>query len=274
MAAVGLGVKVAVESVSAAEGESRRFDLGGGVELEVVKITAGTFTMGSPETEAGRNGDERAHQVTLSRDFYLGATAVTVAQWERFVAETNFQTETETGSSGGFGWNGKALEQRPEFTWRNPGFGQDQDHPVVLVTWEDAQEFLKWLSAKTQWNFVLPWEAQWEYACRAGSSTAWWTGSDPKTAGQGLWSKESSENRTHAVTSLPANPWGLRISGNVWEWCADWYGPYASGDARDPVQGTPTLEEKPRRVLRGGSWLRPLKVGGPVPQRCPQPECG
>lgn len=245
--------------LKAVASETRKFDLGGEVTVEVVKVTAGKFTMGSPQSEPGRNGDEREHEVTLTRDFYLGITPVTVGQWDRFVTETNFKSETETGTSGGFGWNGKALEQRPEFNWRNPGFAQDRDHPVVMVTWEDAQAFLKWLSNKSGWIFVLPWEAQWEYACRAGSSTAWWVSSDAAAAGQGIWTKENSGNSTHPVTSLPANPWGLNISGNVWEWCADWYGPYAPGDAKDPVQGMPTLEEKPRRVLRGGSWLRPLK---------------
>lgn len=254
----GLAVTFPAKTVTAAA-ETRSFDLGSGVKLEVVKVAAGKFTMGSPDAESGRNTDERAHEVTLTRDFYLGTTAVTVGQWSQFVSETNFKSETETGTSGGFGWNGQALEQRPEFNWRNPGFAQERDHPVVMVTWEDAQAFLKWLSAKSQWIFVLPWEAQWEYACRAGSETAWWMSGDASAAGEGIWTKENAGNRTHPVTSRPANPWGLHISGNVWEWCADWYGPYAPGAAKDPVQGTPTLEEKPRRVLRGGSWLRPLK---------------
>ncbi|RYD37534.1 MAG: formylglycine-generating enzyme family protein, partial [Verrucomicrobiaceae bacterium] len=239
--------------------DTQPFDLGGGVRLELERIAKGQFTMGSPESETGRNPDEKAHPVTLSRDFYLGRTPVTVAQWQWFAMETGHRSEAENGVSGGYGWNGAALEQRAGFTWKNPGFIQSPDHPVVMVTWEDARQFMKWLGGKTGWAFDFPSEAQWEYACRAGTATAWWAGEDATAAGPALWSAESSGNQTHPATALPANPWRLHISGHVFEWCADWYGPYDGLPETDPLQGTPPPSDKPRRVLRGGSWLRPLK---------------
>ncbi|MES2706844.1 MAG: SUMF1/EgtB/PvdO family nonheme iron enzyme [Verrucomicrobiota bacterium] len=239
--------------------ETRAFDLGNSVRLEVRRIPKGRFLMGSPDSEAGRNADEKPHTVVLSRDFYLGRTAVTFAQWERFALETGYRSEAETGTSGGFGWNGTALEQRRDFNWRNTGYPQTPEHPVVMVTWEDSRQFLKWLSRKTGWTFELPAEARWEYACRAGTTTAWWSGNEASAAGAGIYSKESSGNQAHPVTSRPANPWGLHISGNVWEWCADWFGPYDFLSVTDPLQRTAPASDKPRRVLRGGSWLRPLK---------------
>lgn len=239
--------------------ETTNLDLGGGVELELTKIPQGQFLMGSPESEEGRNADEKQHRVTLTRDFYLSRTVVTVAQWQRFTSETRYRTEAESGASGGFGWDGKALAQRKEFSWKNPGFPQTPGSPAVIVSWVDTQPFLQWLSKKTKWSFELPTEAQWEYACRAESTTAWWMSGDPGAAKRGLWILENSGSQTHPAAGRPANPWSLHIAGNVWEWCADWYGPYESLTTSDPLQRTAPATEKPRRVLRGGSWLRPLK---------------
>jgi hypothetical protein len=126
-----------------------------------------------------------------------------------------------------------------------------------MVTWPDAQAFLKWLSRKTGSQFDLPTEAQWEYACRAGTGTAFWNGDDPAGAGEIAWHKDNSQSRTHPVGEKGVNAWGLGdMHGNVWEWCADWFGPYSPGAATDPVQTNSQLSDKPRRVLRGGSWIK------------------
>ena len=233
-----------------------RIDLGAGVTMDLVLIRAGQYQQGSPESEPGRNTDESRRQVTLTGDFYIGRSAVTRGQWQRFVAETGFRSEAETGTSGGFGWDGGALVQRKSFTWRNPGFPQTDVQPVCMVTFPDAQAFCRWLERKAQRRSTLPTEAQWEYACRAGTTTPWHGG----MAAEGVaWHRGNAGNGTRPVDSLPANPWGLFISGNVAEWCLDWYAPYQEGPVTNPLQENPNLGEKPRRVLRGGSWLRDAK---------------
>ncbi|HEY1121254.1 MAG TPA: SUMF1/EgtB/PvdO family nonheme iron enzyme, partial [Haloferula sp.] len=228
-----------------------KLDLGSGSTMDLVLVPAGQFTQGSPSSEASRSSDEAQRQVQISRDYYIGRTAVTRDQWERFIADTRYRTEAETGTSGGYGWDGTALSQRKDFTWRNPGFPQTAEHPVCLVTFPDAQAFCAWLEKKSGRKVTLPTEAQWEYACRAGTTTAW-HGANAEIA----WHKGNAGNSTHPVDSKPANPWGLFIAGNVSEWCLDWYAPYSAGDAVDPRQDNPNLSDKPRRVLRGGSWNR------------------
>jgi sulfatase modifying factor 1 len=226
-----------------------KLDLGSGSTMDLVLVPAGQFTQGSPANEAGRAADENQRSVRITRDYYIGRNSVTRGQWERFIADTRHRTEAETGTSGGYGWDGNALSQRKEFTWKNPGFAQTAEHPVCLVTFPDVQAFCTWLERKSGRKVTLPTEAQWEYACRAGTTTPW-HGEDI------AWHKGNAGNGTRPVDSKPANPWGLLIGGNVSEWCLDWYAPYPPGDALDARQDNPNLSDKPRRVLRGGSWIR------------------
>ncbi|MEZ0389725.1 MAG: formylglycine-generating enzyme family protein [Verrucomicrobium sp.] len=234
-------------------------DLGGGVSLPVVLIPKGTYMQGSPTSEADRGNDEVERFVNLTSDFYLGKTAVTVAQWERFAQETGYRTEAESGPSGGFGWAGDSLVQKKEFTWRSPGFSQSPDHPVTIISYPDAEAFCEWLSRKVKRKVTLPTEAQWEYACRAGTTTAWHNQGDEAGSDAIAWHKKNAASQTHPAASAAANPWGLHIGGNVAEWCQDWYAPYESGPLTDPVQTNASLSDKPRRVLRGGSWNRDAK---------------
>ena len=227
--------------------ETQRLDLGGGVVLEIVRIEPGSFSQGSPAAEPQRGSDETPRTVTLTQPFYLGKYPVTRGEFARFADETRYRTEAEAGPSGGYGWDGAKLAQRREFTWRNPGFPQTDAHPVVLVTHADARAFLLWLARKSGRTFALPSEAQWEYACRAGGTTAFPDGGSGRAA---------RLTGTQPVGQA-LNAWGLGdMTGHVWQWCEDWYAPYSGGSPTDPLQTQSHLSDKPRRVLRGGSWLR------------------
>jgi formylglycine-generating enzyme required for sulfatase activity len=240
-----------------ADPSSLRVDLGNGVAIDLVEIPAGRFRQGAPDSETGRGADEAARDVTLTRSFFLGKHPVTRGQWAQFVRESGYRSEAEVGTSGGFGVEGGKLVQRREFNWRNPGFPQTDAHPVTIVTFKDTRAFFDWLSRKSGRVFTLPTEAQWEYACRAGTTTSYPNGDGLTAADAIAWHRGNAAGGTHPVGEKAANAWGLHdMLGNVWEWCLDWYGPYPTGAATDPNQTNSGLSDKPRRVLRGGSFLK------------------
>jgi formylglycine-generating enzyme required for sulfatase activity len=217
-------------------------ELNASVALEMIWVEPGTFTMGSPTTEAGRNnteGRETQHEVTLTSGFYLGKYEVTQAQYE---AVMTGNTETDS--------NGDVISATPS------QYGGNPDRPVEKVSWEDIQVFLTRLNTQEAgnipegWAYVLPTEAQWEYACRAGTTTAYSWG-DSITASNANYS-DSGYSQTLDVGLYDANPWGFfDMHGNVREWTADWYAAvYSSGAQTDP-EGPATGSY---RVSRGGSW--------------------
>lgn len=236
----------------------------GGTTLETKKVTHGSFTQGSAPGEPGHEKDEEpARLVTITKDFWIGKFPVTRGQFAKFVADTRYVSDAEKGQSGGAGWDGKALVQKKELTWRNPGFTQTDEHPVVMVSYGDATAFVGWASRKSGKRVRLPTEAEWELAARGGTTTAWYGGAaaeiDPSAFG---WFKGNAGNGTRPVGQKKPNPLGLYdISGNVFEWCRDLYGPYHEGVAVDPEASTNTGNEPERRVLRGGSWLKDAKRG-------------
>jgi len=197
-------------------------------------IPAGTFLMGSPEHEPGRNDDEVPHGVTLSAGFYMQITPVTQKQWQAVMGS-------------------------------NPSSCSDQgeDCPVDSVNWQDCQEFIKKLNVLGERAYRLPTEAEWEYACRAGSTTALANGElaalycepDPNLDDL-AWYCGNSERRSHPVAKKSPNGWGLYdMHGNVAEWCQDWYGPYPGEAQTDPNGPSSGLG----RVVRGGSWFSSAK---------------
>jgi formylglycine-generating enzyme required for sulfatase activity len=232
-------------------------NLGNNVVMELDEIAKGSFRQGSPAEEKNRGPEETLRQVTLSRDFYLGRYPVTVGQFRQFVSETSYRTEAETAAAGGLGFDGEQLVQRKDFTWKSPGFPQTDDHPVCLVTWNDAQEFLRWLSRKTGRACTLPSEAQWEYACRAGAATPFYNGATETDLADMAWYKTNAGKGTQPAGRKKPNAWGLYdMNGNVRQWCQDLFSPYAPLPVTDPIMLQVPSGDRPRRVLRGGSWMR------------------
>jgi len=207
------------------EPELESIDLGGGVKMEFVLIHPGSFTMGTKMGSAEDYEDEKpAHRVTLSRSFYFGKFEVTQEQWEAIMQS-------------------------------NPSKFEGPKLPVENVSWDDAQAFLAKLRQKTGRKFALPTEAQWEYACRAGSVTLYSFGDNDARLGEYAWFADNSDGTTHPVGQKAPNQWGLYdMHGNVCEWCADWYSaPYPSGAVIDPEGSSSGTW----RVIRGGAWSAP-----------------
>jgi formylglycine-generating enzyme required for sulfatase activity len=210
------------------------------VGMTMMQIEPGRFFMGSPQSETDRESDEAQHEVTLTRPFLMSATEVTQGQWEAVMGS-------------------------------NPSnFKGSKDLPVENVSWYNCVEFCNKLSARegltpaytiqgtdVSWNraatgYRLPTEAEWEYACRAGTRTKYNFGDRDADLGRAGRYDSNSGSKTHPVGAKTANAWSLYdMHGNVWEWCWDWYGEYPTGGVNDPAgpgQGA-------NRVLRGGSWL-------------------
>jgi formylglycine-generating enzyme required for sulfatase activity len=193
-------------------------DLDKDLKLEMVLIPAGKFLMGFPEKEKDSNADKTQHEVTLTKAFYIGKYEVTQDQWEAVMGN-------------------------------NPSDAKGAKLPVVNVSWLDCQEFIKKLNAEKNANYRLPSEAEWEFACKAGTTTAYSFGDKitPENANLG----DSKAGKPLAVGSFKPNGLGLYdMHGNVWEWCGDWYGKYPDGAAMDP-KGKVKGED---RVMRGGSF--------------------
>jgi formylglycine-generating enzyme required for sulfatase activity len=188
-------------------------------------LQPGKFLMGSPQSEKERSDDEVQHEVTLSQGFWLADTACTQTLWQAVMGN-------------------------------NPAsFSDDPRNPVERVSWNDTQGFIQKLNeAVSGLKAKLPTEAQWEYACRAGTTTPFSFGENitsEQVNYDGNYPNAGGKKETVPVKSLPANPWGLyEMHGNVWEWCQDWYGSYPAEPVRNP-EGSQTGVE---RVVRGGSW--------------------
>jgi formylglycine-generating enzyme required for sulfatase activity/serine/threonine protein kinase len=262
--------------------EDLQLDLGGGVKMEFVLIKAGSFLMGSPGSDRNAMQHEKPmHRVTLTKDFYLGKFPVTREQFGRFVEEQNYKTEAENSGQGGWGFNAKenCLEgPNRKYTWRDPGFEQNGQHPVVNVCWFDADVFCTWLGGKNRRYCELPSEAQWEYAYRAGTQTRFFTGDNPaslegfaniadatlkrkgiKADHWEYYALDDGYAFTSPVGVFKSNPWGLYdMCGNVWQWCRDYHEAnyYAQGDVTDP-EGPGNGDF---RIQRGGSWRDGIRL--------------
>ena len=255
---------------------------------DMALIPAGTFTMGATEppgaskerfagfsvTDRNISDEYPAHQVRITKPFYLSKTETTVGQFKRFAEETGYASLAERDGTGGWGYDPEARKspgRNPKFSWRNPGYPQTDLHPVVNISYGDALAYIEWLSKKEGKHYRLPTEAEWEYAARAGSREIYSGFSDPSVLPKFARAADLSTQKTFAhvqdleiepgdpaafpiaVGSLMPNQWGLYdMQGNVWEWVSDWHSPtyYAESPTDDP-QGPATGEV---RVRRGGAW--------------------
>ena len=197
-------------------GDVKTITLPGGETMEMIYVAPGSFMMGSPESEEGREDDETQHRVTLTKGFWLGKYEVTQKQWKSVMGN-------------------------------NPSHFKGDDLPVDNVSWNGCQKFIRKVNEQLSCRARLPTEAEWEYACRAGATGPY--------AGDGLdgmgWYKDNGRGRTHPVGHKRPNLWGFYdMHGNVWEWCNDWSSDYPSGSVIDPAGPASGVN----RVLRGGSW--------------------
>jgi formylglycine-generating enzyme required for sulfatase activity/serine/threonine protein kinase len=256
------------------------------IGTKLVYIPPGKFVMGSPKSEQdwlrktygegiGRSAaQETQHEVEFTKGFCLGIHELTIGEFRKFVASTGYRTEPETDGKGGSGYDETAdkFSQDVKYTWRNLGFAVTDAHPAANVTWNDAKAFCSWLSLKEGKTYRLPTEAEWEYACRGGTKTAYQGGDDPESLAlignvtDGTFKAKFPKTIASAaiaaqdgyVFSAPVgqyrkNGFGIYdMHGNVAEWCEDWHDKdYYS---RSPAQDPPGASTGTNRVFRGGSW--------------------
>ncbi len=268
--------------------DALRFDIGrvtlksltNSIGMKLALIPAGEFLMGSPESEPQRADDEEQHRVRITKSFYMGAYNVTKGEFARFATEEKYKTQAEKGEEGNGGWGydpkTDKSEWKPTYNWLNPGFTQGDNHPVVVVTWNDANAFCEWLSRKEGKTYRLPTEAEWEYACRAGTTTPFHLGKS-LNGGQENFRGDVPYNttvkgpflkHTTPVGIYKPNAFGLYdMHGNVRAWCSDLYSKdyYGRSPVDDP-HGPPTGD---LTVIRGGGFcLTPPEGRSATRTRC------
>ena len=196
------------------------------VTFKMIKVMPGTFQMGS---ESGDSDEKPVHQVTLTNTYFMGETEVTQGLWYAVMG----QSPTSDGNK-----------------WESQ-YGIGDNYPAYRISYEDCQKFLTKLNQLTGQQFRFPTEAEWEFAAKGGTQSQGYTYAGSNTIGDVAWYTDNSGSKTHEVKTKKANELGLYdMSGNVWEWCADWYGSYSSGAQTNPTGATSGSD----RVFRGGGW--------------------
>ncbi|MBI4709905.1 MAG: SUMF1/EgtB/PvdO family nonheme iron enzyme [Nitrospirae bacterium] len=206
---------------------------------DLVLVKGGCFQMGDTFGE-GDTDEKPVHEVCVD-NFYMGKHEVTTGEFRKFVNETNYMTEAEK-EGGCYMWLSKRWERRKEYNWRNVGFSQTEMDPVVCISWNDANEFIKWLNKKTDKNFRLPTEAEWEYSARSGGKQFKYS-----------WGNGASSS---GMADVSVKIGLYDMTGNVWEWVGDWYSEnyYKNSQKNNPAGPAYKKTRNKFRVLRGGSW--------------------
>jgi len=243
------------------------------IGMKFALIPPGKFLMGSTQDEQTRNLSEvesrsgfdatmarkliptegPQHHIRITQPFRLSREEITIGQFREFVNATSYVTAAEKDGKGGFRFVGLKWTQDPKFIWSfEPDLPQPDDYPVRNVTWDDARAFCEWMSKNDNLTYGLPTEAQWEYACRAGTTTAWNCGDDAAVLPQSEWLRANAESQTHPVGKLKPNAFGLHdMHGNVSEWCHDyWAEDYY---AQSPVDAPRGASSGAHRIWRGGN---------------------
>ncbi len=232
--------------------------------MKFVKIEAGNFTMGSNKNYLFFG---YPHKVTITKGFYIQNTEVTIGQWKKFIEKTRFKTQAERD---GFAWvkSHKVynLLKKKGYYWNNPGYKITDNYPVTMITWEDVQEFIKWLNSIEKFKYRLPTEAEWEYACRAGTTTNFSNGAFTygdmnyenefnKVMDDAGWYWYNSDGHPHEVALKLPNPWGIfDMHGNISEFCQDYFSLIIpKRHEYDPL--CKTKFSTYGVVVRGGSWF-------------------
>jgi formylglycine-generating enzyme required for sulfatase activity len=268
--------KPVVPPVIKGEEEVKSFQNGQGQKLMLIK--PGEFLMGSPDSDVYALDDEKPqHKVRLTKPFYMATTTITVGQFKVFVKDSGFKTDAEK-NGGPFRTvtpGGKLEKGAARQSWQNTGLELTDEHPVVNVSQNDAIAYCKWLGDKEGRAYRLPTEAEWEYACRAGTMTRWHNGDDEENVAEVVanlavgysspdgfkkYARQNARKTTNLgyltlapVAQFKPNGWGLYdMHGNVWQWCSDVYGAeyYKNSPAEDP-SGPGSGE---MRIVRGGAW--------------------
>ncbi len=231
--------------------------------VNMIYVKGGTFEMGNKKDSKREHDEENVHEATLS-DFYIGKTEISVAQFAKFVDETNYVTNAEQ-RGGDYIWDSEnaVMKFQKGANWRCDEYGSLLDStdyvyfPVIYISWNDANEFCKWLSAKTKKNYSLPTEAEWEYAARGGNSKKRYVYSGSNKAEKVAWYSESTEMRMCPMAYKEPNQLGIYdMSGGVYEWCSDWYeDKYPTESQVNPTGPENKHNKLFRRVIRGGSWI-------------------
>lgn len=236
-------------------------------EPEMVLVKGGTFEMGSDKDD-----DEKPiHAVTLS-DFLIGKYPLTITQFLEFIKDTNYKTDAEK-EDGSYIWTDSKWKKQAGVSWRCDVNGNahpqtSYNHPVTHVSWNDAKAYIDWLAKKTGKKYRLPTEAEWEFAARGGNKPNGFEFSGSNNIDDVAWYWENSGKKTHSVGTKKANELGIHdMSGNIWEWCSDWYDSY-----RNAIENNPTgVETGSHRVFRGGSWVNDAEFCRVAYRNCNSP---